>query len=176
MPPTAPKACVHISRRAKTECWAHEQTHTDAHTHGGAGGRTLPAASPHREPCPPASPARLLLPECWKSRRQACAHTGPTRAQACTRRVLRARPGAAVTETHPFVSVARSCPPLCDSLDRRPPGPSVHGILQAGILEWVARDQTQVSCATGRFVTAGPPYLLHKTHLLAIFKSFVTEG
>ena len=43
------------------------------------------------------------------------------------------------------------------------PGFSVHGILQARILEWVAtsfsggssqpRDQTQVSCMTGRFST-----------------------
>ena len=28
---------------------------------------------------------------------------------------------------------------LCDPMDRRPPGCSVHGILQARILEWVAR-------------------------------------
>ena len=44
-----------------------------------------------------------------------------------------------------------------------PPGSSVHGILQARILEWVAtpfsrgssrsRDQTWVSCAVGRFFT-----------------------
>ena len=27
---------------------------------------------------------------------------------------------------------------LCDPIDRSPPGPSVHGILQARILEWVA--------------------------------------
>ena len=43
------------------------------------------------------------------------------------------------------------------------PGSSVHGVLQARILEWVAilfsrgsswpRDQTQVSCITGRFFT-----------------------
>ena len=42
---------------------------------------------------------------------------------------------------------------LCDPMDCRPPGSSVHGILQARILEWVAlpssrassqlRDQTQ---------------------------------
>jgi len=43
-----------------------------------------------------------------------------------------------------------------------PPGSSVHGILRARILEWVAitfsrgssqpRDQTQVSCIAGRFL------------------------
>ena len=56
--------------------------------------------------------------------------------------------------------VAQSCPTLRDPLDCSPPGSSVHGILQARILEWVAisfsrgssqpRDQTQVSCIRGR--------------------------
>ena len=32
----------------------------------------------------------------------------------------------------------QSCPPLCDPVDCSPPGSSVHGILQARILEWVA--------------------------------------
>ena len=32
----------------------------------------------------------------------------------------------------------QSCPTLCDPLDYSPPGSSVHGILQAKILEWVA--------------------------------------
>ena len=35
-------------------------------------------------------------------------------------------------------SVAQSCPTLCDPMDCSPPGSSVHGILQARILEWVA--------------------------------------
>ena len=34
--------------------------------------------------------------------------------------------------------VAQSCPTLCDPTDCSPPGSSVHGILQARILEWVA--------------------------------------
>ena len=47
-------------------------------------------------------------------------------------------------------------------MDYSPPGSSVHGILQARILEWVAisfmgssrsRDRTQVSCVAGRFFT-----------------------
>ena len=33
--------------------------------------------------------------------------------------------------------VAQSCPTLCDLVDRSPPGSSVHGILQARILEWL---------------------------------------
>ena len=61
------------------------------------------------------------------------------------------------------VLVAQSCPTLCDPLGHRLPGSSVHGILQARILEWVAipfsrgssqpRDQTWVFCTAGRFVT-----------------------
>ena len=34
--------------------------------------------------------------------------------------------------------VAQSCPTLCDPMDCSPPGSSVHGVLQAEILEWVA--------------------------------------
>ena len=54
------------------------------------------------------------------------------------------------------VLVTQSCLTLCDSIDCSLPGFSVHGILQARILEWVAspssrgssqpRDRTQVSC------------------------------
>ena len=32
----------------------------------------------------------------------------------------------------------QSCPTLCDRMDSSPPGSSVHGILQARTLEWVA--------------------------------------
>ena len=56
--------------------------------------------------------------------------------------------------------VPQSCLTLCDPLDYSLPGSSVHGILQARILEWVAisfsrgsswpRDQTQVSNTAGR--------------------------
>ena len=54
--------------------------------------------------------------------------------------------------------VAQSCLTLCDPMDCSPPGSSVHGIIQARILEWVAvsssrgppqpRDQTHVSCVS----------------------------
>ena len=50
----------------------------------------------------------------------------------------------------------QSCPTLCNPMDCSPLGSSVHGILQARILEWVAisssrgssrpRDGTRVSC------------------------------
>ena len=60
------------------------------------------------------------------------------------------------------VKVTQLCPTLCDPMDS-----SVHGILQARILEWVAfpfsrgssqpRDQTQVSHIAGRCLTSVPP-------------------
>ena len=40
--------------------------------------------------------------------------------------------------TFTCVMSLQSCPALCNPLDSSPPGPSVHGILQARILEWVA--------------------------------------
>ena len=62
--------------------------------------------------------------------------------------------------------VAQSCPTLCDPMDCSLPGFSVHGILQARILEWVAtvfsrrssrsRDWTRVSRIVGRRFTVWP--------------------
>ena len=61
------------------------------------------------------------------------------------------------------VIAAHSCLTLGDSVDCSPPGSSVHGILQARILEWVdipfsrgssqSRNQTGVSCIAGGFFT-----------------------
>ena len=52
--------------------------------------------------------------------------------------------------------VTKSWPTLCNPMDYRPQGPSLHGIFQARIMEWVAisyssgssqpRDQTGISC------------------------------
>ena len=36
------------------------------------------------------------------------------------------------------VFITQSCPALCNCMDCSPPGFSVHGILQARVLEWVA--------------------------------------
>ena len=57
----------------------------------------------------------------------------------------------------------KSCSTLYDPMDCSPPGSSVHGILQARILEWITipysrgssqpRDWTEVSCIAGRFST-----------------------
>ena len=66
------------------------------------------------------------------------------------------------------VLVAQSCLTLCNPMDCSPPGSSVHGILQARILEWVAisfsreasqpRDRTHASCI-------GRQILYHLNHL-----------
>ena len=37
-----------------------------------------------------------------------------------------------------YVQSLQLCPTLCDFMDSSLPGSSVHGILQARILEWVA--------------------------------------
>ena len=39
----------------------------------------------------------------------------------------------------------QSCPTLCNPMDCSPPGSSVQGILQAGILEWVSMLSSRVS-------------------------------
>ena len=76
------------------------------------------------------------------------------------------------------VKVVQSCPTLCNPMDY-----TVHGILQARKLEWVAfpfsrrssqpRDQTQVSCIACRWIlyqlshkgSPGKPYMLPKALL-----------
>ena len=75
---------------------------------------------------------------------------------------------------HFVVQSLNQCLPLCDPMDCSLPGSSVHGILQARILESVAisfskgssqpRDWTHVSCNTGRFFTtesSGTIYLIY---------------
>ena len=57
--------------------------------------------------------------------------------------------------------VTQSCSTLCNPMDCSPPCSSIHGLLQARILEWVAipspgdlpRDHTRVSCTAGGFFT-----------------------
>ena len=40
--------------------------------------------------------------------------------------------------------VAQSCPTLSDPMDCSPPGSSVHGILQARVLEWGALQDVKI--------------------------------
>ena len=70
------------------------------------------------------------------------------------------------------VKAAQSCPTLCNPMDFSLPGSSVHGILQARILEWVAiafsggssqpRDWTPVSLIAGGFLTI---WATRETHI-----------
>ena len=63
-----------------------------------------------------------------------------------------------------YVLITQSCLILCDSMDCNSPGSSAHGILQAGIVEWLAipfsrgssqpRDWTWVSHIAGGFFTS----------------------
>ena len=78
----------------------------------------------------------------------------------CWRRLLRVPWTAAAAKS------LQSCLTLWDPIDSIPPGSSVHGILQARILEWVAtpssrgssppRDQTSISCIAGGCFTTEP--------------------
>ena len=68
--------------------------------------------------------------------------------------------------------VAKLCPTLCNPLDCSPPGSSIHGILQARILECITisfsrryswpRDQSHVSCIGRRILYH---WAIRKAHL-----------
>ena len=78
--------------------------------------------------------------------------------------------------------IVQLCPILCDPMGYSLPGSSLHGILQARILECVAisfsrlsfwlRDWTQVSCTAGRRFNLShqgspcPPYSILTNHLM----------
>ena len=71
------------------------------------------------------------------------------------------RMNISISENERKVLVTQSCLVLCNLMDSSPPGFSVHGILQARILQWVAipfsrgssqpRYRTQASPIAGRF-------------------------
>jgi len=65
--------------------------------------------------------------------------------------------------------VTQSCPTLCNPMDCSPPGSSVHGILQARILEWVPTpwEKGSHSFLQGIFPTQGSNLcLLHCRQIL----------
>ena len=76
------------------------------------------------------------------------------------------------------VLVAQLCPTVCDPMDFSLPGSSVHGTLQAGILEWVAipfsrgssqpRDWTQVFCTTDIFSTIWATREAHSSEIRVV--------
>ena len=78
----------------------------------------------------------------------------------------------------------QSCPTLCDTMDSNPPVSSVHGILEARILEWVSISSSRgsswprdwiyvscVSCTAGRFFTAEPSGKICWAQLLLLLLS-----
>ena len=86
----------------------------------------------------------------------------------------------------PQCMCAQLCLTLCDPMDYRPPGSSIHGIFQARILEWVAtscsrgssrpRDWTQVSWVAGRPATEPPGKPPSICHLLCQRGEFSTRS
>ena len=60
--------------------------------------------------------------------------------------------------------VLHSCPTLCDPVDCSPPGSSVHGILQARRLEWVATASSRGSSPPGGLLHCRliPQHLSHQ--------------
>ena len=76
---------------------------------------------------------------------------------------------------------AELCPTLCHPMDCRPPGFSVHGTLQAGMLEWVAMTVCQGDlpdpgtepgspALAGGFLSMEPP----GKHLCLVLKNSIT--
>ena len=78
-----------------------------------------------------------------------------------------------------WVKVAQLCPSICNPVDCSPPGFSVHEILQARVLEWVAipfsrasswpRDWTPVSCIAGKCSTT---WATRKTPHLSLYQPY----
>ena len=58
--------------------------------------------------------------------------------------------------------VIQSCPALCDPMDCSPPGSSVHEILQARILEWVAMPSSRRPSHSGIYPVSMSPALVGK--------------
>ena len=83
------------------------------------------------------------------------------------------------------------CLILCNPRDRSPHGSSVHGILQARILEWIAisfskgssqpRDHTHVSCISDGLFTTEPlgkpliPSILYTFYLRNLVQKLLTH-
>ena len=112
---------------------------------------------------PPPVPLRSL--DCrWKFRCGICSHLLSTKRTHCLLKnpptwvfwvVFHLALVLTVSSTKGLAKLLQPCPTVCDLLGYSLPGSSVHGILQARILEWVAmsssrgsfppRDQTRIS-------------------------------
>ena len=129
----------------------------------------VPRGSPEREGPQPLSAERGLGPG------NTCQEHQPLFiVEVCLVR----RAGSAADETRDWrpgagALAAQSCVSLCDPVDCSPPGSSVHGILQARTLEWVAISfskgssqpghRTWVSCIANHLILCCPSLLLPST-------------
>ena len=87
-----------------------------------------------------------------------------------------------------FCVCAQSCPTFCDPMEYSLPGSSVHGILQARILVWIAisfsresswpRDWAQVPCVFWQVdsLPLAPPGKLAKIHIFSLIMRKTLEG
>ena len=113
-------------------------------------------------------PSRCCIQYVSKSGRPSSGHgTGKGHSSPQFPRRVALKNVLAIRQSHssptPVKEVAPLCPALWDPMDSGPPGSSVHGILQARTLVWVAipfsrgssqpRDWTRVFHITGRFFT-----------------------
>ena len=85
----------------------------------------------------------------------------------------------------------QSCPTLCDPMDCRPPDSSVHGILQARILEWLSFPSPSCVAAAAKSLQSCPtlcdpidgspsgspvPRILQERILEAVLRESLLEG
>ena len=67
--------------------------------------------------------------------------------------------------------VAQYCPTLCNPMDYSPPGSSVHGILQAQILEWVVTPfSTQIGESPLLAIGTSVPSIFYTASLFIVKK------
>ena len=75
--------------------------------------------------------------------------------------------------------IAQLCPTPCDPMDCGPPGSSVHGTLQAGVLEWVtipfSRGSSQPRDRTHLSALAGWEARIHHTSCLNILRGGIKD-
>ena len=130
-------------------------------------------------------PTRLLCPWISKARTQVDCHfflKGIFLTQGSNLRFLLGRQILCLWATWeaPLKVKVKSCLTLCDPMDYNPPGSSIHAILQARVLEWVAisfsegsswpRDQTRVSHIVGRrFTIWATAYVINLSHWKLLF-------
>ena len=101
-------------------------------------GATTEAHTP-RSLCSPTTGATAMRSPCATTRE------GPPLTTAREKPVHPWRPSTAKNKQRSIAKSLQSCPTLRDPTDCSPPGSSIHGILQARTLEWVAISFSKVS-------------------------------